>query len=203
MPDLSQKALEKAMSRRQAIKVGGMASLGLVFTTPLINTIYPKPAFANYSLPDSDAPFENDIPEDLGGPPPPTQPSQAHTPTPTQPSPTQMPTPPRSDDDDDGDYAGSSADSSAGNSPPTGENAHDNCLSTPEAMRPFGDNLVALWWFNNVTKDWSIYVPTRGINQIECIHSGQTYLLQIKRNQTVNLNGEGRRLLAVWSYIVW
>ena len=36
------------ITRRQAIIAGGIATLGLVFNVPLIRTLYPKPAFANY-----------------------------------------------------------------------------------------------------------------------------------------------------------
>jgi hypothetical protein len=40
--------LSRAITRRQAIKAGGIAAVGLAFSKPLIETIYPKPAFANY-----------------------------------------------------------------------------------------------------------------------------------------------------------
>lgn len=40
--------LEHRITRRQAIKAGGLIALGLVFHKPIIETIVPKPAFANY-----------------------------------------------------------------------------------------------------------------------------------------------------------
>lgn len=40
--------LSRPFTRRQAIKAGGIAAVGLAFSKPLIETIYPKPAFANY-----------------------------------------------------------------------------------------------------------------------------------------------------------
>ena len=40
--------LKRRISRRQAIKVGGLAALGMAFSKPLLQTIRPKPAFANY-----------------------------------------------------------------------------------------------------------------------------------------------------------
>ena len=40
--------LRQPITRRQAIRVGGLAALGLVFSKPLIETIRPKPAFAQY-----------------------------------------------------------------------------------------------------------------------------------------------------------
>ena len=43
--------LKRRISRRQAIKVGGLAALGMAFSKPLLQTIRPKPAFANYVAP--------------------------------------------------------------------------------------------------------------------------------------------------------
>jgi hypothetical protein len=43
-----QKFIEKPVTRRQAVKLGGLVALGLVFHKPIIETIVPKPAFANY-----------------------------------------------------------------------------------------------------------------------------------------------------------
>ena len=40
--------LKRRISRRQAIKVGGLAAVGLAFSKPLLETIRPKPAFASY-----------------------------------------------------------------------------------------------------------------------------------------------------------
>ena len=42
------KYLNRAVTRRQAIKAGGIAAVGLAFSKPLIETIMPKPAFAQY-----------------------------------------------------------------------------------------------------------------------------------------------------------
>lgn len=42
--------LKRNLSRREAIRLGGIAVLGLAFTKPAIETIYPKPAFANYKI---------------------------------------------------------------------------------------------------------------------------------------------------------
>lgn len=41
-------ALNRHITRREAIKASGIAALGLAFSKPIIETIYPKPAFANY-----------------------------------------------------------------------------------------------------------------------------------------------------------
>ncbi|MCZ6777042.1 MAG: hypothetical protein O7D34_11385 [Ignavibacteria bacterium] len=39
------------MTRRQALRAGGLTALGLVFTKPVIETIRPLPAFAQYAPP--------------------------------------------------------------------------------------------------------------------------------------------------------
>ena len=44
------KYLETRITRRQAVKVGGVAALGLVFSKPIIETIRPTPAFASYQM---------------------------------------------------------------------------------------------------------------------------------------------------------
>jgi hypothetical protein len=41
--------LGKPISRRSAIKAGGIAALGLAFSKPIIQTVYPQPAFAQLS----------------------------------------------------------------------------------------------------------------------------------------------------------
>ena len=46
MEDREQKLLDRRVSRRDAIKAGGIAALGLAFAKPVIETIYPKPIFA-------------------------------------------------------------------------------------------------------------------------------------------------------------
>ena len=38
--------LGQRVTRREAIKAGGIAALGLAFSKPIIETIYPKPIFA-------------------------------------------------------------------------------------------------------------------------------------------------------------
>ncbi|MFQ6028531.1 MAG: hypothetical protein ACE5Q6_13670 [Dehalococcoidia bacterium] len=41
--------LQKRISRRDAIKAGGITALGLAFSKPVIETIHPRPASANLS----------------------------------------------------------------------------------------------------------------------------------------------------------
>ena len=40
--------LKRRINRRQAIKVGGLAAAGLILSKPLLSTIRPTPAFADY-----------------------------------------------------------------------------------------------------------------------------------------------------------
>ena len=42
--------LKRRINRRQAIKVGGLATAGLILSKPLLSTIRPTPAFAGYVL---------------------------------------------------------------------------------------------------------------------------------------------------------
>lgn len=42
--------LKKRISRRQAMRAGGLAALGLAFSKPIINTIRPQPAYAQVSV---------------------------------------------------------------------------------------------------------------------------------------------------------
>lgn len=44
------KYLETRFTRRQAVKAGGLAAMGLVFSKPIIETIRPKSAFASYGI---------------------------------------------------------------------------------------------------------------------------------------------------------
>ena len=46
--ELQPRDLSQPITRRQTLKLGGIAAVGLAFTKPLIDTIYPKLAFANY-----------------------------------------------------------------------------------------------------------------------------------------------------------
>ena len=45
--DTIKRYLNRPITRRQAIKVGGLAALGLAFSKPIIDTIRPTPIFAH------------------------------------------------------------------------------------------------------------------------------------------------------------
>lgn len=45
------KYLKRQITRRQVVKLGGVAALGLVFHKPLISSLTPTPVFANYEPP--------------------------------------------------------------------------------------------------------------------------------------------------------
>lgn len=51
-----EKNLERRITRRRAIQAGGLVVLGLAFSKPTINTIFPKPAFAAYPTPTPTSP---------------------------------------------------------------------------------------------------------------------------------------------------
>jgi hypothetical protein len=55
--------LQRQLTRRQAIKAGGIAALGLVFSKPVINTLRPAPVFAQVSP----GPGANPYPTPIGG----------------------------------------------------------------------------------------------------------------------------------------
>ena len=61
------KYLNRAITRRQAIRAGGIAVVGLAFSKPLIETILPKPAFANYIAQSTPTPGPTPTPQP--GPP--------------------------------------------------------------------------------------------------------------------------------------
>lgn len=48
------KYLKRQITRRTAVKLGGVAALGLVFYKPLISSLTPTPVFANYEPPNGD-----------------------------------------------------------------------------------------------------------------------------------------------------
>ena len=48
LEEKSYRHLKRRMTRRQVIKAGGLAALGLAFSKPIIDTIRPTPLFANY-----------------------------------------------------------------------------------------------------------------------------------------------------------
>ena len=48
--------LKRRITRRQAVKAGGLAAIGLIFSKPLIDTISPRPVFANYEPPNGGEP---------------------------------------------------------------------------------------------------------------------------------------------------
>ena len=79
---------------------------------------------------------------------------------------------------------------------------------TAAAIEPLGDNLVAVWHFNNDTKVWSFYSPTlEEGNTLTHMVTGETYLIEVKATQEVILNRDTRSLTCVggncWNQIVW
>ena len=180
------------ITRREAIKVGGIAALGLAFSKPIIGSIFPKPAFANYHIgePLDDWPDLTDplSPADVGGPGTPGDPSD--------PGVSNHPGSNGNDDDDDDKPQGSS------------DGEKDVNFITTEvapvvAFSVLGNNLTRLWYFDNTSKRWSVYNQSTGADGIIRVIPGQVYLMELRRNQIVVLNGKLRTLYATWHYIVW
>ncbi len=63
----SQTYISQPITRRQAIKAGGIAAVGFAFSKPAIDTLFPKPAFAQYVTTQSLPSFEWQCP--VGVPP--------------------------------------------------------------------------------------------------------------------------------------
>ena len=81
----------------------------------------------------------------------------------------------------------------------------------PGVLTDLGDNLVAVFYFNSRTKEWSFYDP-RGefaeLNTLSELTVGQPYWILVSRNQDdLVLNGLTRSFSCVagdcWNYIVW
>ena len=84
--DQQESTRQRRVSRRTAIKVGGIAALGLAFSKPVIETVYAKTAFSQLSPAPTNTPPS---PTTTNTPPPPTP-----TNTPVPPTPTFTPVPP-------------------------------------------------------------------------------------------------------------
>jgi hypothetical protein len=224
--------LKVGLTRRQAVQAAGLAAVGLTFGKPIIQTFYPKPAFANYHIADSTSTNLADTSD------PGSYSSQGHVGNPTSHG-----SPSSSSGGKQGgkkgtqdNYSGNghAANNPAsenpkaqgpgtpngnGNSSPGGgyggqggqslarENPKGGPLPDPTAVvKPLGNNLTRLGEFSNRSKKWNFYdphLPLGGSNQIQELVSGQVYLIDVKANQQVMLNGKLRNLFAGANYIVW
>ena len=77
-----------------------------------------------------------------------------------------------------------------------------------EATEDLGANLVSVWNFNNDTKVWAFYTPELAEgNTLTHVIAGESYLIRIKSDQEVILNGDTRNLTCVgdncWNQVVW
>ena len=73
-------------------------------------------------------------------------------------------------------------------------------------LEELGDNLDVIWHFNNDSKEWTFYDGQEGSTLTHVI-TGETYLILIKSDAEVILNGDTRSLTCVsgncWNQIVW
>ena len=68
------------------------------------------------------------------------------------------------------------------------------------------DNLVRVFSFNNVTKEWSFFDPRPTFaeaNTITQLVPGKVYWINLIVAQTVTLNFKQRSLAAGWSLLSW
>lgn len=77
-----------------------------------------------------------------------------------------------------------------------------------EGLSPLvdADNLVRVFNFNNVTKEWSFFDPRPAFaaaNTITHLVSGEVYWLNLVVSQTATLNFKNRSLSAGWNLVSW
>ena len=80
----------------------------------------------------------------------------------------------------------------------------------PGALDDLGDNLVRVFYFNNVDKSWSFYDPRdefAELNTLTELVAGQSYWILVDEDQKPTLNGKVRDFTCVggecWNSIVW
>ena len=76
------------------------------------------------------------------------------------------------------------------------------------ALESLGYRLLAVFHFNNDSKEWTFYDPELGDwNTLSLMISGETYLIQVGETTEAVLNGKARNLTCVegncWNQIVW
>ena len=80
-----------------------------------------------------------------------------------------------------------------------------------DALAEVGDNLVVVWHFNTVSKDWTFYDPrpvAAEFNTLSALTDGEAYLVLVSETQEgVVLNGDTRNLTCsgdnCWNQVVW
>ncbi len=84
-------------------------------------------------------------------------------------------------------------------------------MMLPDALTDVGDNLEAVFYFNDATKSWQVFDPRpewAELNSLEALVSGQAYWILVKETQDdVVLNGRLRSLTCsgdnCWNLEVW
>lgn len=201
--------LKVGLTRRQAVQAAGLAAIGLTFGKPIIQTFYPKPAFANYHMADSTSTNLANT-SDQG-----SYSSYGHAGNPTShgsPSSNGQGSPGGSGGHNQGGSGGGGGHNQGGSGGQGGQSlARENPMGGPlpdptAVVKPLGNNLTRLGEFSNRSKNWNFYdprLPLGGSNQIQELVTGQVYLIDVKANQQVMLNGRLRNLFAGANYIVW
>lgn len=74
------------------------------------------------------------------------------------------------------------------------------------ALRPLGDNLVRVFYFDNHTKQWSFYDPRPSVqyfNTLTELVEGQPYWIAVHEDQSPLIQGSFRIFIAGWNLMVW
>lgn len=85
---------------------------------------------------------------------------------------------------------------------------------TATAMAPMIEaaNLIRIWYFDSAAQvdspnhGWTFYDPGSELgafNDLEEMVAGQSYLINLKQNQTMILNGQERNLVKGWNSVTW
>ena len=74
------------------------------------------------------------------------------------------------------------------------------------ALRPLGDNLVRVFYFDNRTKQWSFYDPDPRLayfNTLTELVEGRAYWIAVAEDQSPLIQGSFRTFIAGWNLVVW
>ena len=88
--------------------------------------------------------------------------------------------------------------------------ARGAAVPLPDALTDLGDNLEAVFYFDNVAKTWSFFDPKpefAELNTLTELAENNPYWILIKEDQEVVLNGATRKLSCVgsdcWNLVIW
>jgi hypothetical protein len=74
------------------------------------------------------------------------------------------------------------------------------------ALRPLGDNLLRVFYFDNATKEWSFFDPRPQVadfNTLTELVEGEPYWIGVRWNQDPIMQGRIRSFVEGWNLLVW